>query len=212
MKNISLLLILALLSGCAATQPVRVVPEGETKAVLSLGGPVIKLGVPLPVPYTNLGILYGYTGDVTLSANAHVLAAALGDLGLDAGAAVRLLRQNGWAPELTAKAQIYLFDNLARGANSPRVLPMISVNASYLRGESWLLYIGADNLYQPSPALFLLSPFIGTEFSISNPLRGQVELKWVAANANTEHGVFEGYAAIAGHGNMGLYLGLTYSF
>ena len=199
--------------GCGSTQPVRVLEEGKTKAVFSLGGPIIQFGsAPIPVPYLTIGAMHGYSHDLTLTANAHLLSAALGDIGFDAGAALRLLKQDGAIPEVTAKAQMYLFDNIARGPNAPRLFPMISLNGSYLIGESSLFYAGIDNLFQLSKPAYILSPFIGTEFYISRRISGQIETKWMAANINTSHGILEGYAAIGGLGSIGFFLGLTYSF
>lgn len=199
--------------GCGATQPVRVLDEGATKASFSLGGPIIELGgAPIPIPYLTIGAMHGYTNDLTLTANAHLLSAALGDIGLDAGAAMRLCKQEGAIPEVTGKLQLYLFDNIARGLNTPRFFPMISFNGSYLIGESSLVYAGIDNLFQLSKPAYILSPFIGTEFYISHRISGQFEAKWMAANVNTAHGVFEGYASLGGSGNIGVFLGLIYSF
>ena len=199
--------------GCGATQPVRVLDEGKTEASLSLGGPIIQFGsAPIPVPYLTIGAMHGCTNDLTLTANAHLLSAALGDIGLDAGAAMRLIKQDGAIPEVTGKVQLYLFDNIAHGPNSPRFFPMISLNGSYLIGESSLFYAGIDNVFQLSKPSYILSPFIGTEFYISRRISGQIETKWMAANINTSHGILEGYASLGGSGNIGIFLGLIYSF
>ena len=199
--------------GCGSTQPVRVLEEGKTKAAISFGGPIIQFGsAPIPVPYLTIGAMHGYSDDLTLAANAHLLSAALGDIGFDAGAALRLLKQDGAVPELTGKAQIYLFDNIAHGPNTPRFFPMISLNGSYLIGESSLFYAGIDNLFQLSKPAYMLSPFIGTEFYISRRISGQIETKWMAANINSSHGILEGYASLGGSGNIGIFLGLVYSF
>jgi len=214
MKYLFAALVISLsMIGCGGTQPIRVLEEGRTQASFSLGGPIIELGgAPVPMPYLTVGAMHGFCDNLTLSANAHLLSAALGDVGLDAGASMRLLKQDGAIPEVTGKAQIYFFDNLARGPNEPRLFPMISLNGSYLIGQSSLVYVGIDNLFQLSKPGYILSPFIGTEFYISRRISGQLEAKWMAANVNTEKGVFEGYGAIGSSGNIGVFLGLIYSF
>lgn len=69
--------IAILLGACAATQPVRVLPKGETRWTASMGGPLLPHHVPRGfIPYTNIGKMWARSDAVTLSANVHVLAAA----------------------------------------------------------------------------------------------------------------------------------------
>lgn len=195
---------------CGVTQPVRVLHEGVTKASASLGGPLIPLGkATIPVPYLTAGVQHGYSSSLTLTGNVHLLTALLGDVGMDAGAAQRFVHEDSWAPELTAKAQLYFFYDVKRG-NNPRLLPFLSLNASYLLGGSTLLYFGADNLFQFAQPAYFLSPFAGSQFPLSHRIDMQVEIKWMAANANTEHGVMEGHNSINGRGNIGTFLGFHY--
>jgi hypothetical protein len=37
-----------------------------------------------------------------------------------------------------------------------------------------------------------------------------VELKWMAANIKSEHGILRGTGAVGGHGDMALFFGFTY--
>ena len=196
--------------GCGATQPVRVLDEGATKVSASLGGPLIPLGnATIPVPYLVAGVQHGYSSSLTLAGNVHLLTALFGDVGVDAGAAQRFVRSDGWVPEITAKAQCYFFYDVKRG-NNPRLFPFLSLNASYLVGESTLLYFGADNLFQFVEPIYFLSPFAGVQFPLSSRFEMQVESKWMAANANTEHGVMEGHNSINGRGNIGTFIGFHY--
>jgi hypothetical protein len=195
---------------CGVTQPVRVLSEGATKASTSLGGPLIPLGKStIPVPYLTVGVQHGYSSSLTLAGNVHLLTALLGDIGADAGVARRFVGQDEWVPELTAKAQFYFFYDVKRG-NNPRLFPLLTANASYLIGESTLLYFGADNLFQFADPAYFLSPFAGIQFPLSRRVEMQVESKWMAANANTEHGVMEGHNSINGRGNIGTFLGFHY--
>jgi hypothetical protein len=213
-KETLLVLLCAYLSlcffHCGITQPVRVLNEGVTKASASLGGPLIPLGkATIPVPYLTAGVQHGYSSSLTLTGNVHLLTALLGDVGGDAGAAQRFVSENGWVPELTAKAQLYFFYDVKRG-NNPRLFPFLSLNASYLLGESTLLYFGADNLFQFVRPAYFLSPFAGSQFPLSHRIDMQFELKWMAANGNTEHGIMEGHNSINGRGNVGTFLGFHY--
>jgi hypothetical protein len=189
---------------------VRVIDQGATQAAVSLGGPLIPFGgLNIPTPYLNLGLIHGYKENLTLTGNVHATMALLKNAGFDLGAATRLAREsNGW-PELTAKAQLYLFSDLER-LDAVRVFPMVSINASYLVGNSTLLYAGADQLFQFTKPNYFFAPFAGTQFSVSERSALQIELKWMAANVNSAHGIFRGTGSIGDHGDIGVFFGYTY--
>jgi hypothetical protein len=196
---------------CSVTQPVRVLDEGKTQLSGSLGGPFIPLGsTTIPVPYLNVGIVHGYSENMTLSGNLHILPILFGDAGLDAGVATSLIKQKEIVPEVTAKALVMVFSDFRKGVH-PRVYPQISVNASYLFGNLNLVYIGTDNVFQSSVPHFLLTPFIGLQFPLGTKWTGQIETKWMAANINTAHGILEGQTNISNYGNTSIFIGLLYS-
>jgi hypothetical protein len=197
-------------SSCSVTQPVRVVEEGTTKAAVSIGGPFVPFGgLVVPLPYVNAGLIHGYTKNVTLTANLHATMAMLKNAAIDVGGATRLVRQDGWTPEITAKGQVYLFSDLQIIRNA-RVFPIVSVNASRLVGESSLLYVGVDQLIQFDKPNYFISPFAGTQFPLSERWSMQAELKWMASNINSGHGILRGTGAIGGHGDIALFFGFTY--
>ena len=206
----TILLSILLFTGCSVTQPVRVVDQGTTQAAVSLGGPLIPFGgMTVPTPYLNLGLIHGYKDNLTLTSNVHITTALLKNAAFDVGAAFRLARENhGW-PELTAKAQLYFFSDLERFDNA-RVFPMVSINASYLLGHSALLYAGADQLIQFNKPQYFVAPFAGTQLSLSDRSALQIELKWMAANVNSAHGIFRGTGSIGDHGDVGIFFGYTY--
>ena len=209
--NILLLLsILLAVSSCSVTQPVRVLDEGATRAAISLGGPFVpKFGIAVPTPYLNLGLMHGTTKDVTLTADLHATMALLKNAAVDAGAAVRLLHQDGSIPEVTAKGQLYIFSDLERIVNA-RIFPLVSLNGSYLLGKSTLLYAGADQMLQFDKPNYFIAPFAGTQFALSKRWSMDVELKWMAANINAAHGILRGTGTIGGHGDIALFFGFTY--
>ena len=206
-----LFFLLAFIFGsCGVTQPVRVLDDGATNAAISIGGPFVPFGgLVVPLPYVNAGLMHGYTENVTLTANLHATMAMLKDAAIDVGGATRLVRQDGWTPEITAKGQIYLFSDL-RMIKNARVFPVVSVNASRLIGKSSLLYIGVDQLVQFDKPNYFISPFAGTQFPLSERWSMQTELKWMASNINSEHGILRGTGAIGGRGDVALFLGFTY--
>jgi len=205
------IIIISLFIGCGITQPIRPIEEGTTEIIASLGGPIIPLGgIAIPVPYLNLGAMYGYSSNLTLYGNAHVTALLFKDVGLDGGFATRLFSEQGMLPEISFNGRVYFFWNAFRG-NTTRLYPTGTVTGSYLVGEHSLLYFGADNLYQFSTSDLFVSPFIGYSFPISHTMELQIESKWMAINRDTRHGVFEGAGSINGKGNVGLFFGLQYS-
>lgn len=205
-----LLSMALVVSSCSVTQPVRVIDEGTTRATISLGGPFVPFGgMAVPAPYLNVGLMRGYTKDVTLTTNLHATMALLKNAAVDAGASMRLLHQDGSVPEITAKGQVYLFSDLQMIKNA-RIFPVLSVNGSYLLGTSTLLYAGADQMLQFDKPNYFIAPFAGTQFALSERWSMNVELKWMAANINTAHGTLRGTGAIGGHGDIALFLGFTY--
>lgn len=198
------------ISSCSVTQPVRVLDEGTTQAAVSLGGPFIPFGgIAVPTPYLNVGLMHGYTRDVTLTTNLHATMALLKDAAVDAGAAVRVVRQSGWTPEITAKAQLYVFSDLEMIKNA-RVFPVVSANGSYLLDRSTLVYAGLDQLIQFDKPNYFVAPFAGTQFALSERWSMDAELKWMAANIDAAHGILRGTGAIGGHGDIALFFGFTY--
>jgi hypothetical protein len=198
------------LSSCGVTQPVRVIEQGTTQAAVSLGGPLIPFGgMTVPTPYLNLGLIHGYKENLTLTGNVHATMALLKNAAFDVGAATRLAREsNGW-PELTAKGQLYIFSDLER-LDNVRAFPMVSINASYLLGHSTLVYAGAEHLLQFNVPHYFFTPFAGTQLSLSDRSALQIELKWMAANANSAHGIFRGTGSFGGHGDVGIFFGYSY--
>ena len=198
------------ISSCSVTQPVRVIAEGTTQAAISVGGPFVPFGgMAVPAPYFNVGLVRGYTKNVTLTTNLHVTMALLKNGAVDAGASIRLLHQDGSVPEITAKGQLYIFSDLERIKNA-RIFPVMSVNGSYLLGASTLLYAGADQMLQLDKPNYLIAPFAGTQFPLSKRWSMDVEIKWMAANINTAHGILRGTGAIGDHGGVALFFGFTY--
>ncbi|MBW7889316.1 MAG: hypothetical protein H3C35_13330 [Bacteroidetes bacterium] len=196
--------------GCGATQPIRTLEEGASSVQASLGGPIIPFAdLPVPVPYLNLGYAKGIQKNLTLFGNAHVTALLFKDAAFDAGIVSSFAKEKGMRPEITVKVQGNFFWAALRGREF-RFLPTIHANGSYRVGGRSLFYFGAENNYDLLQSQSLFSPFIGYQFPLSQSLFMQAETKWIAANKDTRHGIFEGYASVLGQGNMGLFLAFTY--
>ncbi|MEW5800342.1 MAG: hypothetical protein AB1728_15185 [Bacteroidota bacterium] len=198
-------------TGCGVTQPVRTIEEGTTEIISSFGGPVIPLdGLAIPTPYLNIGALYGFSNDLTLFGNAHVTALLFKDIGIDGGAAMTLVKETGWYPEVVLNGRLYFFWDFIR-SNNKRIFPMATLTASYATGSRSLFYFGIDNVYQVHEPNVFVSPLLGYQFPMSAKMVSQIEIKWLASNKETRHGVFEGVTSIAGRGGIGIFFGVQYS-
>lgn len=198
-------------ASCGVTHPVRVLDKGAGAAMLSLGGPVIEAGgAAFPAPYLNAGYARGVTDAVTAEANLHVTPLLFNDLGLDAGAAARLVRARGSVPEVTLKLQGMFFTTF-NASPSSLFLAHANLNASYLIGQRTLVYAGTEHTYQFSPSSYYFTPLIGVQLPVSSAMDLQLESKWMAANRFTGHGIFEGFGSVNEHGSIGLFFGVQYA-
>jgi hypothetical protein len=197
---------MALSLGCAATQPVRVLRQGETRWIASVGGPVLPDHVPTKlIPYANAGVMWGHRDNLTLSVNAHLLSAAFGIAGVDVGAARRLRPQAGVLPEVTGQAQLYLF----AGEGGARAYPHLTGTGSWSATSRTLLYGGAAVTVRPSGGTTLIvTPHVGVQQDIGRRFALQLEGKWMAANIDSRVGIFEGEGNIAGRGGRAIQLGI----
>jgi len=202
-----LTLVISILWGCSAVQPVRVLEKGASAITASLGGAVVPGSSPTGIiPYLTSGYAYGVSDNVTLHGRAHLTVAAFGVAGVDLGASMRAMAQDGALPEVTFGAQLIGFASLARSAPA-RLYPNLTANASWSVGERSLAYVGTHATVQPNPMRTLVSPLAGYQFPISDAVRLQIEAIWQASNVNTRNGVFEGESSIGGNGSFGIYLG-----
>ena len=206
-RGLALSILTLWLAGCSAMQPVRVLPEGTTAITGSLGGPVGIAASPLGfVPYTTVGVAHGLSEAVTVHGNAHLLMAAFGVVGLDAGASFRLLRQDGTMPEVTASVGGLLFSDVVNTSGT-RLYPNASVNLSWDLGRAWLGYVGTHTTLQPSDTRLYVSPMMGVVMPLSSAWSLQLETIWQAANVDTRKGIFEGQSSISGAGSFGVFIG-----
>lgn len=192
-----------MLQGCSATNPVRVLKEGQTRLTASVGGPIVPETSPIGfVPYVTAGLANGLTDDVTIHGNLHLLMAAYAVAGVDVGASYRVVTANNALPEITAGAKAMVFTDFF-SLQSTRLYPEVFANASWEVCTETLVYAGLHCTMQPSPWQTLLSPMVGTVFPISNDLRLQVECIWQASNISPAYGIFEGQSSPGNHGVIG---------
>jgi len=197
--------VVILVSGCAATAPVRVLPKGTTDVVASLGGPIVVNTSPIGViPYATVGLMHGISNDVTVHGSAHLTMAAFGVAGVDVGASARAWSQDGAIPEATLAARFMAMTDFGDWTTT-RVWPTTSATFSW-GNDDCMLYTGGHTTLELVDGSVIASPFLGVQFAASSTLWFQVEGIWQAANRNTRNGVFEGQSSIGGMGSFGCFV------
>lgn len=144
------------------------------------------------------------TEALTVGGALHATMAAFGVAGGELSATHRLLGNRNDALPLAGTAHGYLFT----GEGGTRVYPGTSLVGSWRPGTRTLLYGGGTAVAQfdGTPSM-VLNPLVGAQRSLGQRLAVQAEFKWMAANAHTRAGVFEGESAIGGRGAMAVQLG-----
>lgn len=197
--------------GCSGSQPIKPISEGTSTITASFGGPIIPLdGIAIPAPYIIVGSVHGIKKNISIYGNVHITAALFKDVGIDGGFVTTLVEEEGAIPAIHTNGRIYFFWDVGR-SNNKRIFPMATVIASYAAGTRSLFYFGADNLFQVHKPDYFISPLIGYQFPLNETILSQIEVKWLAANKDTRHGVFEGTTSISGYGGVGLFFGIQYS-
>lgn len=206
------LLLFALLAGCGTVAAVRPLQLGESALALSVGGPVARVaGLDIPLPYPVLRYRYGLSDNTGLHAGIHLMPAAMGVIGLDAGYSYHFLRQSGWIPSAGATAGLAIF--IKPGAIDQRVFPTLDANASWLLGDRTLAYLGCQSMYQFSDTPYVvLAPLIGAEVRVARRLSLGLETKWYAPTEPTNPRIVDYRLPIAGKGAVGFNLGVNYRF
>lgn len=211
------LLGLGLTTGCGTLNTARPAEPGEHVVGLSLGGALLDLGAPFPMPHAVLGVQSGVAQlgpahPLAVDYGLNLTAAAFGVVGLHGGLSTLLFDEQRARPALSLANRIHLYDNhldarKPAGERGSLVVDQLELTASYAPGGQ-LIYAGlAEYLDFGNPDL-LLTPFVGTE--LDPGARGgpalQLELRYFAANRQQVSGTVPFVAP--GSGALGLVLGL----
>ena len=208
--DVLLFLVLMGFAGCSVLTPVRALEKDESQYNISIGGPWVPGTVKTAIiPYTTLGYAYGLTQDFTLAGNFHLLSTIFKTPGIDIGTVCKVIPERKGFPEVSLYPKLYVFTGFRKPGNF-RCFPSICLAESYLIAKKQLFYFGVDAMFQLTQTNSFFTPFIGYQFPVSKTINLQTELKWMACNADTEHGVFEGESSISGKGTIGFFVGVNY--
>jgi hypothetical protein len=206
-----LLAAVLLVSGCGTLSTVRAMHKGESALALTCGGPVTNVaGMNIPLPYAMVQYRHGISDRFGVYGNSHLLLLALGEVGLDAGFTGTLTRQRDWVPELGGALGLTA---MIRPGGEERIYPHATLSLSWLAGQRFLTYLGAQAMFQFSQAPAVAwAPVFGEEVRIGSRFSLAAEAKWYAPTEVTKPRVIDFRMPINGHGAVGFVLGANYHF
>lgn len=207
------LLPIFLLAGCTPSRAVKPLPKGALQLTASLGGPLTSdLGPTIPLPLTNVGIVYGVDGLTNVHATVHPSGLAVRTFGGSVGVARQIWDQQGASPRLMADATVSAFvgDAVPGGEGAAgRVFTDVSGVLSWDLGAH-SVYTGLGLFVQPSPTPTAhLTPMLGT---VLRPGRVgvQLEAEWLAPYVDNRP-LATNWSGIGHRGALQLTVGLTYT-
>jgi hypothetical protein len=166
-----------LLGGCGTAQSIRPVGAGRGALDVSAGGPLIE-GIGAPAPLLLVGYRHGLDDRTDLFGRLHLVPAAVGVVGLEAGASRLLRAQRGRIPAVSASAEALVF----AGPGGALAVPAAALTASWSTGR-WLLYAGSQQAVSfgrrldGDGAAFHWSPYVGATRDVGRWTFG-AELRW----------------------------------
>jgi hypothetical protein len=205
--------LLCLLAACGTVTSSWPLHRGQSALALSAGGPVVNIGgLQAPIPYAVTRYRYGVTDKLGLYAGGHLLMAAFGVAGADAGATWHFVDQHGWWPSLGVGAGGIGYVEFDGGGQSV-FFPAAELTASYMRDTTSISYGGVHTMAQFTPRFHMTySPYIGQEMRISRRFSANVEVRWYGGWERTTPRAVVFTMPIANHGAIGFAAGINYHF
>ena len=218
---ISLIMCLAalLFFQCAAHTNLEPVGNGNLAVDASIGGPIVKaFGTKIPVPYLTTGVNYGLKDNLDFTGNLHILSLPYQIFGMEPGITWYPVLQKGKIPTIGINPHALILMSLKSDVGERiKCYPVLSGSAAW-QMKNGLFYTGMDLTYRlsdldynkdESPAI--VSPFFGYQWKLGARTRMNTELKWHAANLQTDQLAVE-YLGIGSHGAISTLFSIQRSF
>lgn len=217
-----LVLSAALLGGCVTFTGARPLEPGEHQAGATVGGPMVVLGAPVPLPQVTLegrsGLARPLDRPLDVNYGLGATALAFGIAQLHVGASWLLLDQlTKWAPALAITDRVFFATNYVSpadkvpGTRGVWGANQIELAASWALGQQ-LVYVSlAEYLDFGAPDL-LLTPALGAQLDWGDPggIALQFEGRWFAINKRTPIDTVQWWPD--GRGALGVSIGVSYLF
>ena len=217
--SILILLSLVLLISCAAHTNLEPVGKGNISGNVNIGGPIIKIfGIKMPVPYATVGANYGLTNKFDLNGNLHLFSLGYKIFGFDFGSTWYPCINNGKIPTIGIQPRLLTLVSLKSDVSEQiKAYPIVSGSAAWELNKH-LIYIGTDitvpftsldyDKNAPNP---IFSPFWGCKWKIGKRTYLLTEIKWHAANAQTDQLAVE-YVPLNNYGAISTLFSIERSF
>jgi hypothetical protein len=215
MKHIPFLIVmLALLAGCAARTTIEPVGKDNLRLNGSLGGPLVAaFGTYPPIPNLAVGATYGLDDRLDLNGTVHLLPLLYSLAGMDASIVWYPLLNDGATPTVSLQPRLMAFASFKSGVEDRvRVYPALSSSAAWKLGAG-MIYAGFDLTvpisqpdYDSDAASFILSPLAGYRWDAWKTTRLYFELKWHGANIRTN--ATAEYINPGGYGALSPFIGI----
>lgn len=206
-------------AACSVHTDLEPLAPGKITANASLGGPIVKSGtMHVLLPYSTIGGVVGLGSNINVSANLHVTPLFYELGGLDIGASYFLTNNSGYVPTVGLHPSLLTFFSFkSTVTDHARSYPSVSLTSAWHVGKD-IVFTGFDYTvpmtrpdYDTDAPHAIFSPFIGYGLQLSPSLRLIAEMKWQAANVESDQMAVE-YSRISGHGAVGVLFGLEKSF
>jgi hypothetical protein len=219
LKNILIGFAIVTIISCNATRVVKPLAKGEKHMGVGLGGALIKfVGVPMPLPLTNVYGAYGVTDKTTAFGSLHTTALMFGVFQTDVGIIQNVIKQNKFIPGVSISPIVNMM--LDRWDQNFSFYPQLDANAYWNYGKKQnLLYASMNNWFElrntkahneTQSTHWLPSIGIGHQW-YGKKLNWQVEAKYIAPNQSNKNIVVD-YIGMGNTGTFGLYIGLSRKF
>ena len=216
---LSLIILISLLSGCAAHSNLTPVGKGNIDVAIGLGGPFIPIAeTKIPTPYLSVGANYGLTENINVDANFHITSLFYQISGLDLGATWFPSLNDGLIPTWGIQPRLLFLSSFKSDVKDRfRAYPLISNSTTWQLGDG-IIYLGFDLVlpitepnYDEESVDVILSPFTGYRWELGKKLRLISELKWLGANVKSDQLAVE-YIKFGGYGAFSVMLSLEKRF
>lgn len=176
---LSILIAVALGTGCAHTHQVRPLGKGNAAVHASVGGPMVGVfDIVLPVPIFSAGGSYGVTDNLEVLGHFDMTAAAFGSVHYDMGLAWHpIVNEYGVKPTLTLGGGAHVL----AARESVLVAPTLNFVSAWRLARRHMIYIGVDTFLPIREQVrFVAGPLLGAELRLGKRVGLALEAKYFA--------------------------------
>ena len=204
---------------CAPTRLVKPLEQGQKSVSAHFGGPIIDLGLVMPIPFGSIYGAYGLKEDLSIYSGLNITSAMSGVIHLDAGATYGLMADSkGWKPGLSVSPAANFMMDVYEG--NFRFYPQLAANAWWDYGNRGnYVYVGTENWFElrnqrahgeSQTQRIIPGIHIGHSL-VRNRMEYRLEGRWIAP-FNTNDNIVVRYKGIANQGSTGLYIAISRKF